>query len=208
MMGGFLFTSALFLAVIICYFGVLSFPQVAASSHVASDMIQVAAGPQVATLLTIVMMISVVGTLNANLLTASRVPFAMARDGLFFPSIAKVNPERRVPTASVTLMAAMGVILVLTGTFQDVTALLVFGSWTFHGLTTLALFRLRAREPNLPRPYRAWGYPIVPGLFVLLAFALSVSIIIERPVRSLLGVAVILVGIPVYYYWSRRRPAP
>jgi APA family basic amino acid/polyamine antiporter len=207
MIGGFLFTSVLFLAVIICYFEVLSFPKVAASSHAASDMIQVAAGPQIAVFLTIVMIISVVGTLNANLLTASRVPFAMARDGLFFPSIANVNPERRVPTASVTLMAAMGVLLVLSGTFEDVTALMVFGSWMFHGLTTVALFRLRTKEPNLVRPYRAWGYPIVSGVFVLLAFALSVSILIERPVRSLLGIAVILAGVPFYHYWSRRRPA-
>jgi APA family basic amino acid/polyamine antiporter len=153
------------------------------------------------------MIVSVLGTMNATILTSSRVPFAMARDGLFFPSIANVNPERRVPTAAVTLMAAMGVVLVLTGTFEEVTALMVFGSWSFYGLSTVALFRLRVTEPNLPRPYRAIGYPVIPGLFLVLSVILSVSIVIEWPVRSLIGIGLILAGIPFYFYWKRRRPA-
>jgi APA family basic amino acid/polyamine antiporter len=153
------------------------------------------------------MILSVLGTLNATMLTASRVPFAMARDGVFFPSIARVHPERRVPTASVTLMAASGIVMILTGKFADVAALMVFASWTFYGLTMVALFRMRFKEPDLPRPNRALGYPVVPGLFLLLSVILSVSIVINRPGRSLIGMAIIAVGVPVFYYWSRRRPA-
>jgi APA family basic amino acid/polyamine antiporter len=206
MIGGFLFTGALFLIVNLCYIGVLSFPGLAASSHPASDMIQAAAGPRVANLLTIVMIVSVLGTMNASLLTGSRVPFAMARDGLFFPSIAKVDPERRVPTASVTLISVMGIILVLTGSFEEVTALMVFASWSFYGLSAVALFRLRAKEPDLPRPYRTIGYPVVPALFLILSAFLTVSIVMERPLRSLIGIGLILAGVPFYLYWNRRRP--
>ena len=208
MIGGFLFTATLFIGVNFCYFGVLSFEGVASSRHVASDMLLPAVGPGVAGFLTIAMIVSVLGTMNATILSSSRVPYAMARDGIFFSVLAKVHPERRVPSAAVTLMAVMGIALVLTGTFEDLTALMIFSSWTFHGLGALALFRLRRLEPDLPRPYRAWGYPLVPGLFGLLSVILSVSIFLQRPVRSGIGLGVILLGIPVYRVWSRRREAP
>ena len=82
----------------------------------------------------------------------------------------------------------------------------IFGTWSFYGLSVVALFRLRAREPNLPRPFRATGYPVVPALFLALSVFLSVSIVIERPVRSLIGIGLILAGIPFYLFWNRRRP--
>ena len=203
--GGFLFTAGLFMAANLAYFAVLSFQEVAGSRHVATDMLQRAVGSNVAGWFTLLMIVSVLGTMNANILSASRIPYALARDGLFFSGLARVHPERRVPGAAVTLTSAMGVVLVLTGGFEDMAALSVFASWTFYALSAAALFRLRRMEPDLPRPYRAWGYPVVPALFCGLAALLAVSIFIQRPGRSGIGLAVVMLGIPMYHYWSRRR---
>jgi amino acid transporter len=205
MIGGLLFTAGLFLALNLGCFAVLSFDRVAASPHVASELVQVAAGPDAARWLTVAMIITVLGTMNASILTSSRIPFAMARDGLFFPGFSGVHPERRVPTAAVSLTSVMGVVLVLTGTFEDVTALAIFSAWLFYGVGALAVFRLRHLEPDLPRPYRVLGYPVVPALFAILAFALTIFVFVQRPLRSGIGLAIMVLGLPLYYYWRRRQ---
>ena len=95
--------------------------------------------------------------------------------------------------------------MALTGTFEELTSLFVFAAWIFYGLSVVSMFRLRYTEPNMPRPFRTWGYPVVPGLFVLGAFALTVNIWLERPLRSSIGLAIILCGLPFYRFWSHRR---
>jgi len=94
--------------------------------------------------------------------------------------------------------------MALTGTFEELTSLFIFAGWIFYGLAVVALFRMRKTEPNLPRPYRCWGYPWVPGLFVAGALALTFNIWLERPGRSSIGLLLILGGVPFYWYWSRR----
>lgn len=188
----------------VCFY-VLPFHAVAASQHVGSDLVQSFAGNKAAFWLTIVMIISACGTLNSSLLSGARVPYAMGRDGLFFPFTSRVHPLYRTPTGALIFQCALAALMALSGTFEELTSLFVFAAWIFYGLSVVAMFRLRYTEPNMPRPFRTWGYPVVPGLFVLGAFALTVNIWLERPLRSSIGLAIILSGLPFYRFWSHRR---
>jgi len=142
--------------------------------------------------------------MSAMTFLGPRVYAAMARDGFLPSGMGAVQQVRRVPANAVGITALLGVLLVLTGSFEDLTSLFVFTQWTFLALGTIALFRLRRLEPDLPRPVRAWGYPVVPGLFVAVSLLLTASIFIARPVRSSIGVALVLSGLIVYH---RRRAA-
>jgi len=188
----------------VCFY-ILPFHAVATSQHVGSDLVQTFAGNKAALWLTVAMMISALGTLNSSLLSGARIPYAMGRDGLFFPFTAHVHPGYRTPTGALIFQCVLAALMALTGTFEELTSLFVFAAWIFYGLSVVAMFRLRYTEPDMPRPFRTWGYPVVPGLFVLGAFALTLNIWLERPLRSSIGLALILSGLPFYRFWSRRR---
>jgi len=198
-------TAALFLLVNVACFSVLSLADVQGSSHAVSDMLERVTGRSVAGVLTVVMIVSALGSLTASFLASGRIPYAMARDGYLPKSVGWVNPRSGAPSGAVAWKAALAACLVMTGTFEDLSALFVFSQWLFYALGIIALFRLRRLEPDLPRPVRAWGYPVAPGIFVVLSVILTVSILVDRPVRSLLGLALIAAGLPVYYYTVRRR---
>ncbi len=204
MAGGLLIVAALFLLLNVVCFYALSFEEVAASPHVISDVIERIAGAGAARWLTLAMVLSALGSLNSSVLTSARVPYAMARDGLFFRRLAAVHPRYRTPAGGLGFQAVLGSVLVLTGTFEELTAYFLFNQWIFYALSIAALFRLRWTEPDLPRPYRAWGYPVVPGVFLLLATTLTLNILITRPFRSSLGLALLLLGLAFYRHWSRR----
>jgi APA family basic amino acid/polyamine antiporter len=198
-------TAALFLLVNVACFSVLSLVEVQESPHAVSDMLERVTGRGVAGVLTVVMVISAFGSLTASFLASGRVSYAMGRDG-FLPSVVGwVNPRSGVPSGAVAWKAALAAALVLTGTFEDLSALFVFTQWLFFALGIVALFRLRRLEPDLPRPVRAWGYPVAPGIFVVLSVLLTASILMDRPIRSLLGLALILAGLPVYFYAAHRK---
>lgn len=206
MVRGFLLTAGLFLALNLVCYGALGFGAVAASSHPVSDLLELAMGPAGATVLTVMMLVSVVGSLNASMMASARVPYAMARDGLFPPALAKVDPDRRVPTVAVGAPSVLAAGLVLTGTFEDLTALFVFSTWLFYGVAIAGLIRLRHTEPGSIRPARAPGYPWLPGLFVVVAAVLTVTLMWRDPVRAGLGTVIMLAGLPAYW-WMRRRTA-
>ena len=128
----------------------------------------------------------------------------MARDGIFFRFAAAIHPKFRTPGKALIFQCCLASLMAFTGTFEDLTSLFIFAGWIFYGLAVVAMFRMRRTEPDLPRPYRTWGYPVVPGLFVLGAMALTISIWVYRPVRSSIGLALILFGLVFYRYWSRR----
>jgi APA family basic amino acid/polyamine antiporter len=128
----------------------------------------------------------------------------MARDGLFFRSIAKVHPRFRTPENALIFQCCLACLLVLSGTFEDLTSLVMFGSWTFYGLAVLAMMRMHHTEPNMPRPYRTWGYPVVPIIFVLGAGSVAVGLWIARPVRSSIGMALVIAGLLFYRMWEKR----
>ena len=204
LIGGLLIVTGLYLLVNVTYFHALSFAQVARSQHVASDVVQSFAGTIGATWLTLAMCISALATLHVVIMCNARVPYAMAREGLFFAFAARTHPKFRTPIGSLVFVGSLGAVIALTGTFEELYSLFVFAVWIFFALMAVALVRLRRTEPNLPRPYRAWGYPWTPLVFVLAAVAMTVNLWIDRPLRSSLGLLVILAGVPFFYYRRRQ----
>ena len=202
--GGVLFVGGVYVLANVVYFSVLSLAGVAQSEHVASDVVERFAGLGAAQWITLAMVVSALGTLNSSVLTNARIPYAMARNGLFFGFAARVHPTFRTPDRALWFQALLGSLFALTGTFEELFSLVIFAAWIFHGLTVAALFRLRQREPDLERPYRAWGYPWAPALFLIGAFALTVNLWIERPVRSSIGLLLILSGLAFYRRWRKR----
>jgi len=183
---------------------VLSFESVANSTHVASDVVERAVGHGAAAWITLAMAISALGSMNSSVLSGARVPYAMARDGIFFKIADGIHPKYRTPGRALIFQCVLTSIMALTGTFEELTGLFIFAAWIFYGLAVVALFRMRRTEPNLTRPYRCWGYPVVPGLFVLGSLALTVNIWLERPGRSSIGLLLIVAGLPFYRYWQKR----
>ena len=133
----------------------------------------------------------------------ARVPYAMARDGIFFKIADGIHPKFLTPARALIFQGVLAGLMALSGTFEELTNLFIFAAWIFYGMAVVALFRLRKTEPEMPRPYRCWGYPWVPGTFVAGALALTLSILVQRPGRSLIGLLLIAVGLPFYRYWNR-----
>lgn len=204
---GLLTVGGLYLLANVAYFRSLSFTQVAQSQHVASDVVESFAGSRGALWLTVGMAVSALAAHHVVILTGARIPYAMARDGLFFQLARNIHPRFHSPSGALFFLGCLGALLALTGTFEELYSLFVFGEWIFLALSAIALLRLRKKEPNLLRPYRAWGYPWTPILFLLAALALTVNLWMVRPVRSSLGLAAILGGIPFFYHWSMSKGA-
>jgi APA family basic amino acid/polyamine antiporter len=148
-------------------------------------------------------MVSSFGSLHASVLANSRIPFAMARDGLFFRGLAKLSPRSRVPVRAILAQAAWGSVLALSGSYDTLTDSVVFVSWAFYGLSIASLFIFRRTLPDLPRPYRALGYPVIPMIFLLVTVALLLNTFVAAPRQALEGVAVLIAGLPFYWWWSR-----
>lgn len=204
LIAGVLLVCGIFIAMSSACFYVLPFAKAAASPHIASDVIARATGANTATLMTIVMMICALGTLNSSILTNARVDYAMARDGLFFRVARGVHPRFRTPANALVFQGILASVLALTGTFEDLFSLYVFLVWIFYAAQTVGVIVLRRREPNMPRPYRTWGYPIVPVIFILGAAALTVNSWMQRPLRSTIGLGVMVVGLFFYTRWRKR----
>jgi basic amino acid/polyamine antiporter, APA family len=200
---GLLTVGALYLLANVVYFHTLPFTQLAQSQHVASDVVQSFAGRQGAAWLTFAMAISALGALHVVVLTGARIPYAMARDRLFFGFAERIHPRFHTPSGALVFLGAVAAALALTGTFEELYSLFVFAVWIFFALAALALIRLRRTKPELPRPYRTWGYPWTPSIFFVAAVALTANLWLVRPVRSSLGLAVILAGVPFFYRWRK-----
>ena len=198
---GLLTVGGLYLLANLVYFHALPFATLAQSQHVASDVVQTFAGSRGASWLTVAMAVSALGALHVVVLTGARIPYAMARDGLFFQFAKRIHPSFRTPSGSLIFLGSVATLLALSGTYEELYSLFVFAVWIFFSLTAIALVRLRKKEPNLSRPYRAWGYPWTPLIFLLAAIALTVNLWMIRPVRSSLGLLVILGGVPFYFRW-------
>jgi APA family basic amino acid/polyamine antiporter len=129
----------------------------------------------------------------------------MARDRLFFAPVAKVNAAYHTPGASILALSAWSALLVLSGRYEQLFTYVIFASWILYGMTTAAVVVLRYKRPDLPRPYKTLGYPVLPVLFVLVAILLVLSTLFDSPRESLLGLGFIFLGLPFYYHWKRRR---
>jgi len=149
-------------------------------------------------------LISTFGCTNATILLSSRIYYAMAGNGLFFKSAAKCHPKRNTPANALLYQGIWGVILVFSGSFDLLTDLLIIAAFVFYGLIVLGVIVLRIRKPALPRPYRTWGYPLVPWIFLLFCCTLLVVSVVESPVKSMIGFCLIFSGLPFYYYWNNK----
>ena len=147
---------------------------------------------------------STLGCTHATILSNSRTSYAMAKEGLFFPKMAKVNSSH-VPGKALWYQGIWACLLVLSGTFDQLTDMLVFAAFIFYGATTLGVFILRKRMPDANRPYKVWGYPVVPAVFIIFCIFLIGNTIIARPREAAIGVFLILLGIPFYYWFSRKK---
>jgi APA family basic amino acid/polyamine antiporter len=205
LVGGVSFVAILYLLFNAACLKVLPFQSLANSPHVASDVVQNVLGRGAAVWVTIAMIISALGSLNSSILSGARVPYAMARDHIFFRIAGGIHRKYRTPGRALIFQGILASLMALTGTFEELTNLFIFAGWIFYGFAVLALFRLRKTEPDMPRPYRCWGYPWVPGIFVLSALALTFNIWLQRPGRSTLGLLLILAGLPFYHWWENKR---
>jgi amino acid transporter len=203
LVGGVTFVAVIYLLFSAACLKVLPFSSVAASSHIASDVVAHVAGRSAALWITVAMAISALGSMNSSVLSGARVPYAMARDGIFFKIADGIHPKFRTPARALVFQGVLTGLMALTGTFEELTNLFIFATWIFYGFAVVSLFRMRKTEPDLPRPYRCAGYPWVPAIFVLGALALTVSEWLQRPGRSTIGLLLILAGLPFYRVWSR-----
>ncbi len=205
--GGTVIVGAIYLLANAVYFHTLPLEAVKTAANVASETVRAFAGEDAAAWITAAMVISAFTTLNSSILTGARVPYAMARDGLFFKVADGVHAKYHTPARALVFQGVMASVMVLTGQFEDLFSLFIFAQWIFYALTVASVFGLRKREPDLPRPYRAWGYPVLPAIFVLGATALTVNLYIQRPWRSTIGLALILSGLFFYRRWHTQAAA-
>ena len=188
------------------YFRVLSPAEVGSHKLVAAEMMQRVMGPAGASAVSVAAMISIFAALNGSILTGARVPFAAARDGLFFKSAARVHPAYRTPGVSILMLTAWSSVLVLSGKYEDLFTYVIFASWFLYAMATAAVFVLRKKRPDLRREYKTFGYPFVPILFLVGAAILEVTTLIHQPRESVAGIVLIILGLPFYFYWRRRAP--
>ncbi|PYP40404.1 MAG: amino acid transporter [Gemmatimonadetes bacterium] len=199
--------SVLYVGVSVAMLYVLGQARTAGSSLVAADAMRVVLGAGGATLITVAVLISTLGSNNGIVFTAARIPYAMARAGEFFPWAARLHPRYATPNTSLIVQGFWSALLALSGTYLQLITYMIFVSFLFYALSCVAVIVLRRREPGLPRPYRAWGYPVTPVVFILFSGYLIVNTIVEAPKDAAIGAALLLAGLPLYA-WFRRRYAP
>lgn len=168
----------------------------------ATDLASVATGAAVA-IFTIGLMLSSLGTLHTSILSGSRIPYAMAKDRQMFPMFGKLSVNS-VPVNAVLFQGIWASILALSGSFDTLTDYVIFGSWIFYGLVTASIFVFRSKYPNAERPYKAWGYPLVPVVFLLVTGWLLINTIMTSTKSSLIGIGLIILGLPVYFYLNNK----
>jgi len=211
MAAGVLTVTTLYVLANVAYLNVLPADAIA---HAPQDRVGTAAmqamfGPAGLYMMAIAIMISTFGCNNGLILSGARVYYAMARDNLFFKSAAALHPTYRTPALALVVQAVWTCVLCLSGTYGQLLNFVIFAAVVFYTVTAIGLFRLRTKRPDLPRPVRAPGYPILPALYVVLTGLIAVDLVIQPATRtySMLGLLFVLIGVPVYYLW-RRKVAP
>ena len=161
-------------------------------------------GPGIAGAFSMVVIISMFGSLNGNILVGPRVSYAMAKDHLFFSRAADVHPKFHTPGNAIMIQGFWAAILTLSGTFEELITLVVFVNFMMWIAASSTVFVLRKKQPDLERPYKVWGYPYVPAFFIIFSMAIMVNTFFSAPGQSLLGLALTLLGVPVYFYWRKK----
>ncbi len=193
----------LYLVVNLSYMFILPFRMLTDSSRVASDALEHAIGPVGGTVVALAILISITGAMNSNVLGGPRVYYAMARERLFFQGVAYIHPRYHVPTVSIALNGIWASFLTMVGSFERLFSYVIFVSWIFYALGAAAVIVLRHKQPDVERPYKTWGYPVVPVVFCLIAGAIVLNTIVNDFKNSFWGLLVVATGLPVYFYWRR-----
>ena len=157
-----------------------------------------------AALISAAVMISTFGAINATVLTGARVYYAMAKDNLFFKRVGNVHPRFRTPGFSIFIQCVWSCILTLSGSFEQIITYVTFVLIMFYIAAVASLFTLRKKYPDLPRPYKTWGYPVVPFLYIIALSGLLLNTLVNKPAEALFGLGIVAIGIPVYFYWKRK----
>jgi APA family basic amino acid/polyamine antiporter len=210
---GLLACIGIYSAVTLAYLYVLPIGAVASSTLVAADAARVVLGSAGGAIIALLVMISTFGTTHGNILATCRVSFAMAREKQFFEAVGRIHPRFGTPGNALLLHGVWTSLLVLSGSFDTLTDMLVFVSWFFYGLSALGVFILRQKMRDAPRPYRVWGYPYVPALFVLFTIVFLLATLAHDVtaylhgdtviINSAFGIALTLMGLPLYWFYAR-----
>jgi len=209
LISGSVILTAIYLLANAGYFFVLTPQEVASvpeSSSVAGEVLIRLIGAGGVSLMAAGLMASSFGSMHAGMVTQTRMAYAMARDGLLPRSLATVSERARVPTHAVMLVGTFAIAFALSGTFDVITDLVVFVLLLFNGLAVASIYVLRRKLPDVPRPYRMWGYPIVPALYLGATIYLMINTLLATPGRALAGIGIVALGLPVYFYYARRLP--
>lgn len=198
---------AIYVVANLAYLVALGPLRMARSHSIATDAMSAVIGPTAAVVVTLAILVSIFSAANSVILTASRVFYAMARDGLFFRRLAEVHPRFRTPAASVLALSGWAALLALSGTFEQLLTYVIFSGWIFYGLGAASLFIYRRRRSDASCSYRVPAYPWTPLIFILAAALLVGNTIATQPVRAAVGLGIVSLGIPAYLLWRRRAAA-
>jgi len=195
---------AIYMLANVAYVSALGVDGVQNTDRVAASAVAALYGPAAGQLIAVVILVSMFSAANGLTLTAPRMYYAMSRDGVFFQKLGEVHPRFGTPAFAILAGSMWAAILAATGTFEQLLTYVVFSGWIFYGLGALSIFVFRRREPDAPRPFRVPGYPVTPALFVAAASAIVLNTLFTQPGRALVGIAVVLSGVPAYLLWRRR----
>jgi basic amino acid/polyamine antiporter, APA family len=195
---------AIYLSANLAYLKMLSIEEISRTPRVAATVAERTLGPIGGSLVSLTILLSIIGSTNGTLLTAARVYFAQARDGLFFSRVAEIHPRFETPGISLLYHGAWCSILAVSGSYEKLFSYVIFAAWIFYGMTVSGVIILRRRSPDMPRPYKMWGYPVTPLLFAGVSFWFVGNTLVTTPGPSLAGLGIIATGVPVYLYWRRK----
>jgi APA family basic amino acid/polyamine antiporter len=204
LIAGILILMAIYVLVNVAYLHALTIDEMKGTARIAERAATALVGPAGATFIALTVVVSTFGNNGAALLAGSRLLFAMASDGVFLPAARRVHPRYRTPHVAIVALTIWSALLALSGTYEQLFTYVMFASILFSVATGIALFRLRRTMPDRPRPYRTWGYPIVPLVFILGSLAFVLNTLFERPVESFAGLGLLALGLPAFWYWGRQ----
>jgi APA family basic amino acid/polyamine antiporter len=202
---GLLFTGIIYILMNIFYVLVLPVSEMRGVVRIGEKAITYLFGGIYGSTMSGLILISILGCLSATIIFGPRIFYAMAKDRLFFSSFAQVHPHYHTPNVAVVWQGIWSGLLCLTGSYEQLYTYVIFVSLLFYIACACAIFVLRKKQPQTPRPYRVWGYPVVPVIFGSAMFLIAVNSLIEKPVESLFGIGLIIIGLPVYLFWYRRK---
>jgi APA family basic amino acid/polyamine antiporter len=197
---------ALYVSANLAYLHVMRIPDIAVSERVGAAVAERVMGPTGATVLSAVVLLSIIGAINGCILTGARIPFAQARDGLFFASFGRIHPRFETPAFAIAMQAVWTCVLIVTGSYESLSSYTIISAWIFYTMSVAAVWVLRRKTPDAPRPYRMWGYPVTLWLFVAVSLWFLVDAVVNQPKVSLIALGLAAAGVPAFFLWRRLRP--